>query len=65
MEMLTSPRHGSRPTQVTTSQPPNARLPGAINISFYDGHAALTPLESLWQQEWHQRWKTPGKRPGL
>jgi prepilin-type N-terminal cleavage/methylation domain-containing protein/prepilin-type processing-associated H-X9-DG protein len=65
METLTIPRHGSRPTQVTTNQSPKQRLPGAINISFYDGHAALTPLESLWQQEWHQGWKTPRKRPGL
>ena len=65
MGMVTIPRHGSRPAQVTTSQPPDQRLPGAINISFYDGHAAMTPLENLWQQEWHQGWKTPPVRPGL
>jgi prepilin-type N-terminal cleavage/methylation domain-containing protein/prepilin-type processing-associated H-X9-DG protein len=65
INMLTIPRHGSHPSYVTTNQPPTARLPGAINISFYDGHVAMVPLEQLWQQEWHQGWKTPAKRPGL
>jgi prepilin-type N-terminal cleavage/methylation domain-containing protein/prepilin-type processing-associated H-X9-DG protein len=65
MNLLTIPRHGSRPSYVTTNQPPSARLPGAINISFYDGHVAMVPLEQLWQQEWHKNWQTPAKRPGL
>ncbi len=65
MNQLTIPRHGSHPSYVTTRQPPNAKLPGAINISFYDGHVAMVPLEQLWQQEWHQGWQTPAKRPGL
>jgi prepilin-type N-terminal cleavage/methylation domain-containing protein/prepilin-type processing-associated H-X9-DG protein len=65
MNIMTIPRHGSHPSYVTTNQPPNAKLPGAINISFYDGHVEMVPLEQLWQQEWHQGWKTPAKRPGL
>jgi prepilin-type N-terminal cleavage/methylation domain-containing protein/prepilin-type processing-associated H-X9-DG protein len=65
MSMVTIPRHGSRPTSLSTSYPVAARLPGSINISFWDGHAALMPLESLWQQEWHQGWQTPAHRPGL
>jgi prepilin-type N-terminal cleavage/methylation domain-containing protein/prepilin-type processing-associated H-X9-DG protein len=65
MNMLTIPRHGSRPSYLTTNQPPKAKLPGSINVSFYDGHVAAVPLEGLWQLEWHQGWKTPGKRPGL
>jgi prepilin-type processing-associated H-X9-DG protein len=65
MNTLTIPRHGSHASYVTTNQPPKAKLPGAINISFYDGHVAMVPLEQLWQQEWHQAWKTPAKRPGL
>jgi prepilin-type N-terminal cleavage/methylation domain-containing protein/prepilin-type processing-associated H-X9-DG protein len=65
MDMITISRHGSRPAQVPTDQPRNARLPGSINISFYDGHAELTPLESLWQLEWHRGWQTPAQRPGL
>jgi prepilin-type N-terminal cleavage/methylation domain-containing protein/prepilin-type processing-associated H-X9-DG protein len=65
MAQVTIPRHGSRPSSVPTSQPATSLLPGAINISYIDGHAALVPLEQLWQQEWHQGWKTPAKRPGL
>jgi prepilin-type N-terminal cleavage/methylation domain-containing protein/prepilin-type processing-associated H-X9-DG protein len=65
MSTMTIPRHGSRPSNLPTNQPPNAKLPGAINISFYDGHVAMVPLEQLWQQEWHQGWQTPAKRPGL
>jgi prepilin-type N-terminal cleavage/methylation domain-containing protein/prepilin-type processing-associated H-X9-DG protein len=65
MNLLTIPRHGSHPSQVTTNQPRNARLPGSINVSFYDGHVAAVPLEGLWQLEWHQGWQTPAVRPGL
>jgi prepilin-type N-terminal cleavage/methylation domain-containing protein len=65
MNNLTIPRHGSHPSSLTTSQPPNKRLPGSIDVSFYDGHVEPIPLEGLWQLEWHQGWKTPVKRPGL
>jgi len=65
MNVLTIPRHGSHSSSITTNQPPTARLPGSINVSFYDGHVEAVPLERLWQLEWHQGWKTPTKRPGL
>jgi prepilin-type N-terminal cleavage/methylation domain-containing protein/prepilin-type processing-associated H-X9-DG protein len=65
IDHITIPRHGSRPSYITTNQPPTSRLPGAINISYIDGHAALVPLEQLWQQEWHRDWQTPVRRPGL
>jgi len=65
MNMLTIPRHGSHPSYVTTNQPPSAKLPGSIDVSFYDGHVEAVPLEGLWQLEWHQGWKTPARRPGL
>ncbi len=65
MNLLTIPRHGSRPASVPSTWPPRARLPGAINVSFYDGHVALVRLENLWQLEWHQGWKPPVRRPGL
>ena len=65
MDMVTIPRHGSRPSSVPTSQPPGARLPGSINVSFYDGHVAQVRLENLWQLEWHRDWQAPAKRPGL
>jgi len=62
---VTIPRHGSHPSSIPANWPPQNRLPGAINMVFYDGHAALVPLEQLWQQEWHQDWQTPTIRPGL
>ena len=65
MNMVTIPRHGSRPTSVPTNQRPADRLPGSINVAFYDGHVARVPLENLWQLEWHRGWQTPPKRPGL
>jgi prepilin-type N-terminal cleavage/methylation domain-containing protein/prepilin-type processing-associated H-X9-DG protein len=65
MDMLTIPRHGSRPSSLSTNWPAKNKLPGSINMSFYDGHAAQMPLEKLWQQEWHRDWRTPAKRPGL
>jgi prepilin-type N-terminal cleavage/methylation domain-containing protein/prepilin-type processing-associated H-X9-DG protein len=65
MSYVTISRHGSHPSSFPTNWPPQNRLPGAINVSFYDGHAEQVPLEMLWQLEWHQGWKTPGKRPGL
>ncbi len=64
MAALTIPRHGSRPNSIPTAHPPRAPLPGAINISFYDGHAELVKLERLWTLEWHQDYKAPAKRPG-
>jgi prepilin-type N-terminal cleavage/methylation domain-containing protein/prepilin-type processing-associated H-X9-DG protein len=65
MSVLTIPRHGSRPSRVATSQQPQDPLPGAINISFYDGHAALVRLKKLWQQEWHRDWNPMTNRFGL
>ncbi len=65
MAGLTIPRHGSRPNSIPTAHPPRAPLPGAINISFYDGHAELVKLEHLWTLEWHQDYKAPARRPGL
>jgi prepilin-type N-terminal cleavage/methylation domain-containing protein/prepilin-type processing-associated H-X9-DG protein len=38
-------------------------LPGAINMVFFDGHASLTPNETLWEYQWHKKWKNPIKRP--
>jgi prepilin-type N-terminal cleavage/methylation domain-containing protein/prepilin-type processing-associated H-X9-DG protein len=65
MNMMTIPRHGSRPNSVPTNQRPQDRLPGGINVSFYDGHVAAVRLENLWQLEWHHDWAQPSRRPGL
>jgi len=50
---------------LSTNFPSSKKLPGAINMVFYDGHAENVKLERLWQLYWHRDWKTPAKRPGL
>ncbi len=65
MRYLCVPRHGKRPSPVPTNFRPDQPLPGAVNISFFDGHAELVPLERLWSLYWHRDYKPPEKRPGL
>ncbi len=65
MGLFAIPRHGSRPQQVSQDFDPKNRLPGAINVAFYDGHVEAVNLERLWQLNWHRNWRTPAKRPGL
>jgi prepilin-type N-terminal cleavage/methylation domain-containing protein/prepilin-type processing-associated H-X9-DG protein len=59
------PRHGSRPGVVPAKHPIDQRLPGAINMAFYDGHAEQVQLERLWSLSWHKDYVPPAKRPGL
>jgi prepilin-type N-terminal cleavage/methylation domain-containing protein len=59
------PRHGSRPARPTRNHPDNERLPGAINLSFYDGHIENVKLENLWSLYWHKNYIPPRRRPGL
>ena len=65
MACVTIPRHGNRPSHVPTYWPSSQRLPGAVNVAFFDGHGQLVPLEGLWQLYWHQGYVPPAKRPGL
>jgi prepilin-type N-terminal cleavage/methylation domain-containing protein/prepilin-type processing-associated H-X9-DG protein len=62
---FTIPRHGSRPSKISTNHPPHLKLPGSINMTFYDGHAEAVKLERLWQLSWHRDYRPPAKRPGL
>src|SRR5713101_7395526 len=63
MNVFCIPRHGSRPSSAPNPWPSNGRLPGAVNIGFYDGQAEPVPLEGLWQLYWHRDY-IPAKRPG-
>jgi prepilin-type processing-associated H-X9-DG protein len=65
MSAFAIPRHGSRPNPVPTNHPPTSRLPGAVNMSFWDGHVEKVQLERLWQLTWHRNYQPPAKRPGL
>jgi prepilin-type N-terminal cleavage/methylation domain-containing protein/prepilin-type processing-associated H-X9-DG protein len=65
MGVFTIPRHGSRPRNVSRDFNPKNQLPGAINVSFYDGHVETVKLERLWSLYWHKDYVPPTKRPGL
>jgi prepilin-type processing-associated H-X9-DG protein len=65
MGAFTISRHGSRPVRIPTQHPPEAKLPGAVNLSFYDGHAEQVKLDGLWNLYWHADYVPPEKRPGL
>ena len=65
MAGFTIPRHGSRASTVSSNFPPTEKLPGAINVVFYDGHVETAKLERLWSFYWHKDYVPPAKRPGL
>jgi prepilin-type processing-associated H-X9-DG protein len=50
---------------VSRNWPETARLPGAINVAFFDGHTALIHLDDLWFLKWYPDYTPPPKRPGL
>ena len=64
MARCTLPRHGGRPAAATlhTSVSPKP-LPGAINLSFADGHVELSKLGNLWNFQWHNGYVAPTNRP--
>jgi prepilin-type N-terminal cleavage/methylation domain-containing protein/prepilin-type processing-associated H-X9-DG protein len=64
MTFLTIARHQYRPLSAPTPWDWSAVHPGAINVSFMDGHASPVPLEELWQLYWHKDYVPPAKRPG-
>jgi prepilin-type N-terminal cleavage/methylation domain-containing protein/prepilin-type processing-associated H-X9-DG protein len=57
-------RHGSHPYPAPHSWPTHERLPGAINVSFFDGHVQSVKLYRLWELQWHRNWQ-PHSQPGL
>jgi prepilin-type processing-associated H-X9-DG protein len=65
MAAFTLPRHGSRPSKISTNHPPGLRYPGAINVALYDGHVEPIKLDRLWQLYWHKDYQPPVKRPLL
>ena len=65
MSIVAIPRHGRSPAQPATSWPANQPLPGAVNVSMFDGHVELVRLDNLWQLYWHKDYQPPEKRPGL
>ena len=64
MARCTLPRHGGRAASSTphTSRTPQP-LPGAIIVSFADGHVELSKLGNLWKFQWHYGYLVPTNRP--
>ncbi len=62
--VLTIPRHAAPRSAAVTNFDARATLPGAINVSFADGHASSVRLENLWQLYWNKSWVVPSPRPG-
>jgi prepilin-type N-terminal cleavage/methylation domain-containing protein/prepilin-type processing-associated H-X9-DG protein len=54
-------RHGSHPRPAPHSWPASQKLPGAINVSFFDGHVQSVKLYNLWQLKWHKNWVPTGQ----
>ena len=65
MAFLTIARHHYRPLHAPTPYFFTTARPGAINVSFFDGHVGTVELEGLWQLYWHKDYQPPAKRPGL
>ncbi len=63
MSRITIARHGSSSSSVARKHPPGAKLPGAVDLVFADGHGELAPLELLWKFTWHKDYQVPDTRP--
>jgi prepilin-type processing-associated H-X9-DG protein len=59
------PRHGAPLSAATTNFIATNKLPGAVNVTFADGHAEMVRLERLWSLTWHKEWEPLPKRWGL
>lgn len=58
-------RHGSRPARVPLQWGARQRLPGAIGVAFFDGHAARRDLESLSALQWYRGYAPTANRGGV
>ena len=58
------PRHGRRPNSIPRNWP-HKLLPGAVNVSFFDGHVELVQLPGLWQLYWHYGYEPPAQVPDV
>ena len=59
------PRHSFNAASAPRNFDARNRLPGAVNVGFYDNHVETVKLENLWNLYWHRQWVPPAKRPGL
>lgn len=62
---ITVPRHAAPLWAASTNFVATNRLPGAVNVTFADGHAEMVRLERLWSLTWHKEWEPLRKRWGV
>ena len=60
---ITIARHGIAPGNVQRAVSGTTPLLGSINLSFADGHAEQSKLQSLWGYSWHLNYVPPAIRP--
>lgn len=58
-------RHGSVRNPIPDHWRIGQKLPGSVNVGFFDGHVASVNPERLWSFYWYYDCQPPGKRPGL
>jgi len=64
MGRVTVPRHGGAgPARSPTPFYSTNQLPGAVNVTFCDGHVEFTKLEGMWNFYWNKTWVPPIPRP--
>jgi prepilin-type N-terminal cleavage/methylation domain-containing protein len=63
MRVFCIPRHGNRPRSAPREFNARNKMPGAINLSCYDGHVESAQLERLWSFHWHKGYIPPAQRP--
>ena len=64
MGRFTIARHGSASSQAAPQNvPAGQKMPGAIDMSFADGHAQNAKLEDLWNYSWSKGYIAPAQRP--
>jgi prepilin-type processing-associated H-X9-DG protein len=56
MACCTILRHGGRTASSSVAYHSGQPLPGAINMTFADGHGELVKLQNLWTYTWHLNW---------
>ena len=63
MGRFTIARHGGLNPSPNITATAGLALPGAINLSFADGRAALTKLSDLYKLSWHRDYVPPATIP--
>ena len=58
-------RHGNRPSVIPEHWNTPQKLPGAVNVGFFDGHVESVQLERLWALHWYYGLEPPNTRPGI